>query len=182
MTRQTTIGAHQREVETVDPMRSPQLGDRLACALRNRASGVYCAEAAVELLIAHRTLLFSSDFMVRFVEQDGSTRMAVVRWTACFDALERGELGCSATEGQVLGLAASLACGSPVDLNEALCGLDVRNARLVAEAVLRATGQVVALAQETSSTSAAAHGTMEAANRDGIHGKSEHSCSELEKR
>jgi hypothetical protein len=40
----------------------------------------------------------------------------------------------------MLGITASLAAGIPVDLRDAVTGLDGRNARLVADAVLHASG------------------------------------------
>jgi hypothetical protein len=66
--------------------------------------------------------------------------LAVVGWRAAVRAVAAGRLACSDSEGHVLGLAASLADGVPVDLGECLCVLDQANAGLVAEAVLRAAG------------------------------------------
>jgi hypothetical protein len=105
---------------------------------------LYCAEAAVELLIGHLVWLLRGDFVDVFVEtgeglMDG-TPMAWVGWTAAVAALEAGRLPCSPSESQVLRIAASLADGIPVDLCEAVSGLDVANIVLVARAVLHAAG------------------------------------------
>ena len=48
--------------------------------------------------------------------------MAAVDFEAAAAALEAGVLPCSAGEGQVLRLAASIADGVPVDLREAVTG------------------------------------------------------------
>ena len=49
-------------------------------------------------------------------------------------------LPCSAGERRMLQVTASLAAGIPVDLRDAAAGLDGRNAWLVADAVLSASG------------------------------------------
>jgi hypothetical protein len=49
-------------------------------------------------------------------------------------------LPCSGGERRLLQVTASLAAGIPVDLRDAVAGLDRRNARLVAGAVLHASG------------------------------------------
>jgi hypothetical protein len=49
-------------------------------------------------------------------------------------------LPCSGGEGRVLRIAASIAEGVPVDMREAVTGLDEGNAVLAAAAVLRAAG------------------------------------------
>lgn len=106
---------------------------------------MYCAEAAVSLLIGHGRWLQRRDFVDQFVtmvgEADGTnTPMAVVEWAAAVTALDEGRLPCSSSEEQVLHLAASLGGGPAVDLGDALCGLDKANLTLVAEAVLHAGG------------------------------------------
>jgi hypothetical protein len=117
----------------------------LTAALRAYAAGLLCAEAAVELLVAHAVWL-RSGFVDRFVavEADpalvGETVLAWVDWHAAADAVETAQLPCSASEGQVLLIAASLAKGVPVDLGEAVTGLDAVNSVLVARAVLAAGG------------------------------------------
>jgi hypothetical protein len=66
--------------------------------------------------------------------------MAAVDWGAAVAALDAGDLGCSGGEGRLLRVAASLAVGAPVDLGEALGGLDQASIVLVARAVLHANG------------------------------------------
>jgi hypothetical protein len=67
--------------------------------------------------------------------------MAVVDWEAAVAALEAGVLPCSGGEGRVLRIAASIGEGVPVDLREAVTGLDENNAVLAAAAVLHAAGR-----------------------------------------
>ena len=64
--------------------------------------------------------------------------MAAVDFVA--GALEAGVLPCSGGEGRVLRIAASIAEGVPVDLREAVTGLDEGSIALVVSAVLRAAG------------------------------------------
>jgi len=114
-------------------------------ALRAHAKGLYLYESSVELLIGHASWLYREDFLDVAVEfgcgiLDGSV-MAAVDWTAAAAALEAGRLPCSASEGQVLRIAASIAGGVPVSLGEAVSGLDDRNLGLVAGAVLHAGGR-----------------------------------------
>ena len=82
--------------------------------------------------------------MELFVETDvglsDGTPMAWVDWDAVTAALGAGGLPCSGSEAGVLRLAASLAVGGPVDLRDAVFGLDERNLVLVATAVLHAGG------------------------------------------
>ena len=66
--------------------------------------------------------------------------MAAVDFEAAARALETGALPCSGGEGRVLRIAASIAEGVPVDLREAVTGLDGNNAVLAAAAVLHAAG------------------------------------------
>lgn len=115
----------------------------LTAALRAHAQGLYCLEAAVELLINHASWVRRDDFR-RFVRTahaliDG-TPMAPVDWPETIAALDRGRLPCSGGEGHILRLAASLADGIPVDLRDSLTGLDNHNADLVSLAVKHATG------------------------------------------
>jgi hypothetical protein len=112
--------------------------------MRAWAKGVLAAEAAVELLIGHRWWLHRADFAEVAVEPGRNvftgTVVAAVGFQAAAAALEAGALPCSSGEGQVLRIAASIAAGVPVDLREAVTGLDAGNAVLVAEAVLHAAG------------------------------------------
>jgi hypothetical protein len=116
----------------------------LAEALRAYACGLYCAEASVRLLIGHLVWLLRTDFVGRFIEIGESfvdgTPMALVDWAEAVAALEAGRLPCSASEGQILRMAASLAEGIPLDVREAVSGLDRANIVLVVEAILHAAG------------------------------------------
>ena len=109
------------------------------------AKGLFSAEAAVELLIRHRSWLYREDFLDIAVEfGQGITSaavMAAVDFEAAARALEAGALPCSGGEGRVLRIAASIAGGVPVDLREAVTGLDENNAVLAAAAVLHAAGR-----------------------------------------
>jgi hypothetical protein len=112
--------------------------------MRVWAKGLLSAEAAVELLIGHRSWLFREDFLAVAVESGwevfSGREMATVDFVAAADALEAGVLPCSGGEGRVLRIAASIAEGVPVDLRGAVTGLDERNAVLAAAAVLHAAG------------------------------------------
>jgi hypothetical protein len=112
--------------------------------LRADAKGVYCAEAAVELLIGHGWWLYRDDFVDAFVATDHASLsgmpVAWVDWPATIKALDGGRLPCSASEAQALRLAASIADGVSVDLREALCGLDADTVVVVARAVAHAGG------------------------------------------
>lgn len=121
----------------------------LQTALRGHARGLHTDEAAVELLIAHRSWLRRDDFVDEFVHNNLShassplavaTALAFVDWAAALTALDTGHLPCSSGEAQVLRIAASVAEGLPVDLRDALTGLDATNIRLVADAVMHAAG------------------------------------------
>jgi hypothetical protein len=111
--------------------------------LRAGAAGLYCAMAAVELLIGQERWLLRDDFVAEFIEMvpaaDG-TPMAFVDWSRAAARLEHGRLACSSGEGGVLRLCASLAEGVPVDLADALTSVDARTVVLVARAVLYAGG------------------------------------------
>ena len=127
--------------------RTPRLTtcfDNLAAALRAWAKGLFSTEAAVELLIGHGSWLYREDFLEIAVEfGPGITSgavMAAVDFEAAARALEAGALPCSGGEGRVLRIAASIAAGVPVDLREAVTGLDENNAVLAAAAVLHAAG------------------------------------------
>jgi hypothetical protein len=119
----------------------------LATALRAHANGVYPLQAAADLLISHRTWLRRADFRDRFIHHsapittDGLTTMAEIDWPAAITALDHGDLPSSSSEQQILRLAASIADGLPVDLRDALTGLDDRNINLVVIAVLRTSGR-----------------------------------------
>jgi hypothetical protein len=122
----------------------------LPAALRAHAAGLLCLQAAVELLIGHAVWLCRSGFVDRFVTVEAEpalvdeTALAWVDWHAAAGAVQAGRLLCSASEGQVLLIAASLAEGVPVDLGDAVTGLDAVNSVLVARAVLAAGGHLEA--------------------------------------
>jgi hypothetical protein len=108
------------------------------------AKGLFSTEAAVELLIRHGSWLYREDFLEIAVEFGQGIASGVVMAAADFEAaaraLEAGALPCSGGEGRVLRIAASIAGGVPVDLREAVTGLDENNAVLAAAAVLHAAG------------------------------------------
>lgn len=120
------------------------LPPRLPTALRAHSQGLLAAEAAVELLIANRSWLGHHDFLDRYVDitagQTTDTPMATVDWHAAITALDTAALACSAGEARMLRIAASLAEGIPIDLRDALTGLDANNLDLVAQAI-RHTGR-----------------------------------------
>lgn len=113
-------------------------------ALRAHAEGIYPLEAATELIIRHAVWLRRSDFTAAFIDAgpgpDTATSLAWVDWRAAVNALNGGNLPCADSEAGILRLAASIAAGIPVDLRDALTGLDARNAHLARDAVQHATG------------------------------------------
>jgi hypothetical protein len=115
--------------------------------LRAHAGGLYCLQAAVELLIGHRHWLCRDDFLGRFVGMvpgpRGEVALSMVSWRAAERALRAGRLPCSGSEGCVLRIAASIAEGVAVDLGECLSTLDEANIGLVVDAVCRAGGRAV---------------------------------------
>lgn len=114
----------------------------LAGQLRAWARGIYPDEAGVELLIGHAVFLHRADFTSRFITTPASsdgTPLAVIDWPAVIAALD-GSLPCSGGENRMLRLAASLAAGIPVNLRDALTGIDSRGTQLVVQAVLHASG------------------------------------------
>jgi 8-oxo-dGTP diphosphatase len=128
------------------PANHPQRDEpSLAEPLRASACGLCAAQAGTELLIAHATWLHRSDFCDRFVHLDtrltDDTDMASIDWPAAITAIDTGELTCSGGEGRMLRLAASLIAGTPVNLGDALVGLDSRNLNLVSQAVLHTAGR-----------------------------------------
>jgi hypothetical protein len=110
--------------------------------MRRWAKGLLCLEAAVGLLTGSGTWLYRQDFLdTAVVMFAGPGReMAFVDFAAAAGALKAGGLPCSPGERAVLQVAAGIAVGCPVDLQDALSCLDTANAALVADAVLRAAG------------------------------------------
>ena len=112
--------------------------------MRVWAKGLLGLEAAVELLIGHGTWLTRADLAAVALTsgRDGITGavMVSVDFEAALAARRAGGLPCSASEEQILALAASIAAGVPVVLGDLVCGLDEDNAVRVAIAVLHAAG------------------------------------------
>jgi hypothetical protein len=118
--------------------------ERLQAALRAHARGLYCAEAAVELLIGHRGWLRRMDFTAVFVEGvglAGGVPAASIGWPAAIDALDAGALPGSGGEQRVLRIGASLSAGILLDLGSAVSGLDETNIGLVTQAIWHANGR-----------------------------------------
>ena len=120
--------------------------DDLTAALRACAAGLYPLEAGVALLIANGTFLRRDDFTSRFITagtsiNDATTLMATIDWDAAITALHAGELPCSGGERRVLELSSSLAGGTPVDLRDAVTGLDDSNITRLVTAILHASGK-----------------------------------------
>ena len=118
---------------------------QLSDALRVGARGLYPLEAGTSLLIDCGSWLHRTDFTSRFVItgpsiSDGGTLLASIEWEAAVTALHAGELPASGGERRMLLLASSIADGTPVNLNDALPGIDRRNASLVVSAAAYAAG------------------------------------------
>jgi hypothetical protein len=115
----------------------------LAAGLRAHAQGLYCLEAAAELLIA-KSWLHRDDFTSRFVAVHpgigSGQQVAVVDWPAVISALG-SSLPCSGGEQRMLRITASLADGIPVDLQGTLTGLDDENTARLVTAILHASGR-----------------------------------------
>jgi hypothetical protein len=125
-------------VTTLNPR---QLDD----ALRACARGIHPLEAGTGLLIDCGSWLHRGDFTSRFITtgtciSDGATLLASIDWEAAVTALHAGGLPASGGEGRMLLLAASIADGTPVSLNDTLPGIDRRNASLVVSAIAHAAG------------------------------------------
>jgi hypothetical protein len=69
------------------------------------------------------------------------TPMAWIDWQAAAAALNAGGLPCSGGQAGILRIAASIAEGIPVDLCQALTGLDQTSIHLTAQTVRRVGGQ-----------------------------------------
>jgi hypothetical protein len=117
--------------------------DKLAAGLRAHAQGLYCLEAAAELLIA-KSWLHRDDFTSRFVTlHPGIGRgqqVAVIDWPAVIAALG-SSLPCSGGEQRMLRITASLADAIPVDLQDTLTSLDDENITRLVTAILHASGR-----------------------------------------
>ena len=117
--------------------------DQLHQQLRAHVTGLTSPAAAVDLLIAHRTWLHRNDFLERFTftstDFDTQTTHTGIQWAEAINALGHN-LACSGGEARLLRIAASLAKGIPVDLHDAMTGLDHTNTTLVAHAITQAAG------------------------------------------
>lgn len=116
---------------------------QLTAALRASSKGIYCEEAAIELIINHGAWLRRDDFTGQFIRtQDGPVRdiTAVIDWDEAMTTLQAGNLPCSSSEAAILNLAASLATATPVSLRHAIIGLDQANLHLIINAVRHAGG------------------------------------------
>lgn len=114
--------------------------------LRNWADGFSADRAAVELLIEHGSWLTRSDFIDQCVDivpddelVDPDRPVSIIDWENVFAALNDGELPASGSAVGMLRIAASLGAGYPVDLRDALVGLDNTNAAAVVDAVITTT-------------------------------------------
>jgi 8-oxo-dGTP diphosphatase len=117
---------------------------QLTSALRACSKGMYCDQAATELLIRHGTWLRRDDFTARFIltgTGPAGDIAAAINWDEAITALHAGDLPCSSSEAAILGLAASLATATPVTLRHAITGLDQANLYLVINAIRNAGGQ-----------------------------------------
>jgi hypothetical protein len=117
----------------------------LARPLRACARGIYPDEAAIELLIGRGTFLGRDDFTRHITTGEhgrpgGKAVHAAINWTAAATALDAGTLPCSGGERRIFRLAASLAAGLPVNLRDALTGLDEHNLTLAISAFMHASG------------------------------------------
>lgn len=123
-----------------DPARQWQL----TTALRACSKGMYCDEAAAELIISHRSWLLRDDFTSQFIltgNGPADSATAAIDWEGALTALRAGSLPCSSSEAAILQLAGSLAMGSPVILRHTITALDQANLHLVIDAVRRASGR-----------------------------------------
>jgi hypothetical protein len=128
----------------------------LPASLRAHAQGLLTDEAAVELLLAASCCwLARDDFVAGFVRTcpgpvDGDV-LTVIDWVGAIEAARAGRLPSSGGEQRILGLSASLAEGIPIDLRDAITGLDGANLDLVAAAVLHAGGRRCAVDRKGTS-------------------------------
>ena len=117
----------------------------LAGAVRAGAAGLYSLEAACELVIG--TGWLHRDDFARFVSTgtsltDGVTELAHIDWQSVISNRDAGLLPCGSGENRILRMAASIAAGIPVDLNDVLCGLDQASITLVVRAAVTRTDSV----------------------------------------
>jgi hypothetical protein len=108
------------------------------------AEGAPAETAAVGLLAGCDAWLTRPDFLAWFVRVHLSPctgrRLGIIRWQAAIRALRGGQLPCGSGEAAILQIAASLAADVPVELGQAITGLDRVNLAALAHAVLTAGG------------------------------------------
>ena len=88
---------------TGDPPRQWQI----TTALRACSKGMYCEEAATELIINHRSWLLRDDFTKQFILTGAGSAggiTAVIDWEEALTALRAGTLPCSSSEAAILHL------------------------------------------------------------------------------
>lgn len=105
----------------------PQPEPGIAEALRAGAAGLYPLEAACELLMS--TSWLHRDDFAPFIRAGtsttgGVTELAEIDWQAAITGRDTGQLPCSGGENRILRVAASIAAGIPVDLQDTLSSLD----------------------------------------------------------
>ena len=112
----------------------------LAEALMRSAKGLLAQEAGVRLLVEHGLwpARLAQEGLVA-TATEGGLIYAEVRWDEAVEALTT-RLVASGGERRVLLVAASLAGGVPVDLSDAVSGLDRANLSLVLAALSHANG------------------------------------------
>ena len=109
---------------------SQQLGQWL----RNAADGQHPTAKAAVLIVCHGVQSQLLDKLATAIETDPDTERAWINWP---NATEIAQMF-SGGERRLIALAASLYIGKPVDLADALTGLDTHNAELLAEALAQA--------------------------------------------
>ena len=117
----------------------------LARPLRACARGIYPDEAAVELLIGHGTFLDRDDFTRHITTSEhgrpgGGLRTPQSTGPPPPPPSTSAPCPCSGGERRIFRLAASLAAGLPVNLRDALTGLDGHNLTLAISAFMHASG------------------------------------------
>ncbi|NLT53665.1 MAG: hypothetical protein GXX79_03655 [Actinomycetales bacterium] len=132
---------------SIDP--STLTPERLAPMLRAWAAGLYAEEAAVDLLIAHRTWLTRRDFLTRLVDVETEAwtpggipvPQASIDWDTVAMFTDGGALPASSSETVILRLAASLA-GTPMttSVRDLTAHLDPVNGRYVLDALAHRWG------------------------------------------
>jgi ADP-ribose pyrophosphatase YjhB (NUDIX family) len=131
-------------IQATAPSGTPPGRWQLTAALRTCSKGIYCGQAATELLIRHGSWLNRDDFTTRFILTSTSPVgdiTAAINWEEAITALHAGHLPCSSSEAAILSLAASLATTSPVTLGHAITGLDQTNLYLLINAIREAGGR-----------------------------------------